>query len=188
MTLPDEPEVVESREQAEALMQRMCRAHGRLRSRSATMDLELAAVRARYKDLLTLSNKLKEGEEALHKWAETEDFASEDAEKRSLELRHGTIGFRKGNRKLRAMAKTTMVLVLEAMKRRGRQFLPWIRRTEEIDLAQMLRDSKGTKRKLKEEDLERVGLEIHRDDNFFIEVKSESIPEAASGGNTTEPS
>jgi phage host-nuclease inhibitor protein Gam len=125
------------------------------------MDAELQAVRDRYCDpILAVQDRVDTYTTLAQEWAE----ANPDrfAKKKSIELTHGTIGFRTGTPKLKLLAKWSVAGVLFAM-RKFQWAREYIRIKESIDRKNLIAD------KIDPETLARIGLRVTRSETFFVE-------------------
>jgi len=108
---------------------------------------------------------------ALNQWAAK--AKDEFAKSRSIEMRHGVIGFRKGKPRLELIGKTSWKDVLAKLKGK---FAAYVRVKKEVNKEQMLADAIAEKQKIKIETLKRFGVKISQDDSFYIELKTENKP------------
>jgi phage host-nuclease inhibitor protein Gam len=132
------------------------------------MEQEIAEIRSRYEQPLSACVQVGDGLfEDLCAWAALNPDAF--AERRSLELLHGRIGFRAGLPAVRQLAGVkadhSVDLLLAACP-------DWVRTKWEIDKEQILADiSKGD---ASEEALRPFGLRIERAETFFAEARREA--------------
>jgi phage host-nuclease inhibitor protein Gam len=134
-------------------------------------DIELQCVKIREK----YADKLAELEEQKATTFDTlQAYASENkgdlfTKKKSLDMVHGTIGFRTGTPKLKTLKGFTWASALQLV----REFLPsYIRTTEEITKDKLLadRDVEGM-----QDNMNRCGIQVIQDETFFVEPKKEEI-------------
>lgn len=134
-------------------------------------DIELQCVKIREK----YADKLAELEEQKATTFDTlQAYASENkgnlfTKKKSLDMVHGTIGFRTGTPKLKTLKGFTWASALQLV----REFLPsYIRTTEEITKDKLLadRDIEGM-----QDNMNRCGIQVIQDETFFVEPKKEEI-------------
>ena len=134
-------------------------------------DIELQCVKIREK----YADKLAEFEEQKATTFDTlQAYASENkgdlfTKKKSLDMVHGTIGFRTGTPKLKTLKGFTWASALQLV----REFLPsYIRTTEEITKDKLLadRDVEGM-----QDNMNRCGIQVIQDETFFVEPKKEEI-------------
>lgn len=138
-------------------------------SAKITADIELQCARIREK----YAGRLAELEDAKDKAFDTlQAFATENqaelfSKKKSLEMAHGTIGFRTGTPKLKTLKGFTWASALQLVK----EFLPgYVRQTEEIAKDKLLADrdveDMGGK-------MAKCGIQVSQDETFFVEPKKE---------------
>lgn len=134
---------------------------------TADIELQCAKIREKYADKLTEL----EGQKAVA-FDTLQAYASENktdlfVKKKSLEMVHGTIGFRTGTPKLKTLKGFTWASALQLV----REFLPsYIRTTEEITKDKLLadRDVEGMC-----DSMSRCGIQVVQDETFFVEPKRE---------------
>ena len=100
---------------------------------------------------------------------------------KSLEMRQGVVGFRWTNRAVRLLRGVTDELVLEALRKLGKKARRWrryIRVKEDLDRRQILADYRPEVARLADKDLERMGIELSREERFYVEPKLEKAPGA----------
>jgi phage host-nuclease inhibitor protein Gam len=151
--------------QVETLVGRMAAVRNQERTVTAQMDELLTAIRRRYEpELLELTRQIETMHAAVQKWAET--HPAQFAPRKSLELRHGTIGFRTGNPRLKTVGRRNWDTVLQALRDAdwGRTY---IRVKEEVNKEQLIADVGS--RALRAEDLLRVGAQVTREESFFVD-------------------
>jgi phage host-nuclease inhibitor protein Gam len=171
---PDLPEI-KSKDEAEAAMA-IIAAVVLLRDRAIhKKNRVMVLAQRRGKHIEELNQRITRQEERLKKWSK--DNLAELGEKKSLELRHGVIGFRRGNRATRCLEGWTWELVLNKMRRLRKRWGSYIKTTEDVNRQQMLSDSRPECGKLSETELKRIGVEIWRDEHFFVDVKIERAKE-----------
>ena len=140
---------------------------------TAEIELKCAQIREKHQDRLSQLQATQD-----------EAFATENqpelfSKKKSLEMVHGTIGFRTGTPKLKTLKGFTWASALQLVK----EFLPgFIRSTEEIakDRLLMERDTDvvnpgdplGEGRPLREV-MAKCGISVVQDETFFVEPKKE---------------
>ena len=89
------------------------------------------------------------------------------SKKKSLEMVHGTIGFRTGTPKLKTLKGFTWASALQLVK----EFLPdFIRSTEEIAKDKLLADRED---ETVAANLGRCGITVVQDESFYVEPKKE---------------
>lgn len=136
---------------------------------AAEIEYQCAKIREKYAD------KLAELEEQKNLAFDTlQSYALDHkgelfTKKKSLEMVHGTIGFRTGTPKLKTLRGFTWASALQLV----REFLPsYIRTTEEISKDKLLtdRDVDGML-----EEMGRCGITVVQDETFFVEAKKEEV-------------
>jgi phage host-nuclease inhibitor protein Gam len=132
-----------------------------------TMDKRLTEVRAQFEERLgELDETIDELFDDLNAWAvlHPDEFAS----KKSLDLTHGTLGFRTTPPALKPAKGVKWDHVLDMLKCRGMQ--SYVRQAEEVNKEMLLQDREtiGT------EKLARLGLEVRQDEKFYAEPKLEA--------------
>lgn len=146
---------------------------------TAEIELKCAQIREKHQDRLSqLQATQEEAFDTLQTYA-VENQAELFTKKKSLEMVHGTIGFRTGTPKLKTLKGFTWASALQLVK----EFLPgFIRSTEEIakDRLLMERDTDvvnpgdplGEGRPLREV-MAKCGISVVQDETFFVEPKKE---------------
>lgn len=137
------------------------------------MDEEIAETRARYSKsnpllsdpctslgLAAIREEIDVMTERAQLWAKA--HPEKFAKRKSIELTHGTIGFRLGTPKLKALAKWTMAKVLQALK--DNKVSEYIRVKETIDKKALLKDAKDVA-------IDQFGLRVVREETFFVDPK-----------------
>lgn len=157
-----------TRDQAETAMAEFAKSANDLSAIEAKMNSELAAIREKYQDRITeLNDKKDEQFEVL------EVFANETNEswgkKKSLDLVHGTIGFRTGTPKLKYEkgfnGKSVVAILAE-------KFPDYVRTVTEINKEKLIADRENDGfQKL----CEKAHISIDQDETFFVESKSEAL-------------
>ena len=152
----------------EAIMQDVAVADAAVREITAQMDAEIALIRAKYADELDIQrSRIDSATESLESWAvlhKEECFA----QKKSLELTHGVIGFRLGTPGVRLLSKVKSDQALAMMKEK----LPaYVRTVEEVDKAAILADYAG--HALEAAELRACGMQVTQTEKFYANPKSE---------------
>lgn len=134
---------------------------------TAEIELKCAKIREQHQERLSQLQTIQE--EAFDK---LQTYALENQEelfnkRKSLEMVHGTIGFRTGTPKLKTLKGFTWASALQLVK----EFLPThIRTTEEIAKDKLLADRDDEKVSA---NLSRCGITVVQDESFFVEPKKE---------------
>ena len=126
-----------NRETADEAFATYAKADESINKINAEIELQCAKVRERYADrLAALGDERDKAFDTLQAFA-TENQAELFTKKKSLDMAHGTIGFRTGTPKLKTLKGFTWASALNLVK----TFLPsYIRQTEEIAKDKLLAD------------------------------------------------
>lgn len=142
-------------------------ADAKLAKVNATMDEQITRIREKYSDDILKLQDLKD-----KNFEVIQAFAQENREdlftkKKSLDVAHGTFGFRTGTPKLKTLKGFTWASALNLIK----AFLPdYIRVNEEPAKDKLLADRELPSVAV---NLEKCGIEVVQDETFFIELKKE---------------
>lgn len=154
------------REGMEALVHEICELTIQKDSTTVLMDQELAFVRGKYEARLAEYGERLEARMAVAKdWCERnpEEFGA----RKSIEMTHGTVGFRTGTPKLRPLSGWTW----EKVKNVAGMILPdYIRTKAEVDKERILAD-----REILAPMLGKIGVRVDQDESFFVEPKREEL-------------
>ena len=130
------------------------------------MDVQITKIRDKYSDELAKLTEEKTGAfEIIQTYAENNraDFGK----KKSMELTHGTIGFRTGTPKLNKRKGFTW----ESVKNLCKEFLPaYIRTQEEVNKEKLLADRDEPTISAV---FAKIGVQVDQDETFFVEPKKE---------------
>ena len=158
-----------TREAAEEAFGIYAKTDAQIEKINAEIDLQCAKIREKYQQKLgELACDRECAFDTLQTYA-TENQAELFAKKKSLDMAHGTIGFRTGTPKLKTLKGFTWASALQLVK----EFLPdFIRKTEEIAKDKMLADREcdGMIEKLS-----KCGITVAQDETFFVEPKKEDV-------------
>lgn len=150
---------------------------------NADIELQCAKIREKYQDRLSaLTTGRDAAFDTLQSYA-TENQAELFTKKKSLDMAHGTIGFRTGTPKLKTLKGFTWASALQLAKK----FLPvgYIRQTEEIAKDKLLADREldevaiydtptGEERiGTMKEAMASCGIQVVQDETFYVEPKKE---------------
>lgn len=142
-------------------------ADAKLAKINATMDEQITRIREKYSDdIMKLQDVKDKNFEVIQAFAQ-ENKDSLFSKKKSLDLAHGTFGFRTGTPKLKTLRGFTWSSALNLIK----AFLPdYVRVIEEPAKDKILAD-----RELPNvaANIGKCGIEIVQDETFFIELKKE---------------
>lgn len=157
-----------NRDQAERVIGEYAHVDAKIQELTAEMDQKMTKIRDQYADKL---DPLKETRE--EKFKVLQFFAEKNKtlfdKKRSIDLTHGVLGFRRGTPKLKTKKGITWAAVVEL----AREFAPeWIRTKEEPakDIMISLRDEPEAVEKMA-----KVGVLVENDESFFVELKKEEV-------------
>lgn len=142
------------------------------------LDEEITRARDKYSETLASFNQQIESKsERLREWAELnpDEFPKG---KKSLELTHGTLGFRTGTPKLKTISRKTWAAVLETIKRIGLNV--WIRSEESVNKEKIIAEARGASadqvpQEWVAEKMRIIGVQVVQDETFFIEPKLEEL-------------
>ena len=135
------------------------------------MDEQITKIREKYAADLA---DLKEVKTTSFETIQTYAVNNRDAfgKKRSMELTHGTIGFRTGTPKLKLLSKFTWEKSVEMLK----VLLPeYVRTTDEAAKDKLLADRESPEVSALFAD---CGIKVDQDESFFVEPKKEVLQEA----------
>ena len=154
-------------EQANDAFANYAKADAQINKINADIELQCAKIREKRADELTrLDAEREEAFDTLQAYA-VENKAELFTKKKSLDMTHGTIGFRTGTPKLKTLKGFTWASALNLV----REFLPsFIRTTEEIAKDKLLadRDAEGMGEKMAQ-----CGITVTQDETFYVEPKKE---------------
>ena len=138
---------------------------------TADIELQCAKIREKYQTKLSELDT-----EKTHSFDILQSYATENkddifSKKKSMDMAHGTIGFRTGTPKLKTLKGFTWASALQLVK----EFLPcYIRTTEEITKDKLLADREGDEMVGK---MAKCGITVVQDETFFVEPKKEDNEE-----------
>ena len=172
-----------SRETADEAFAAYAKSDAQISKINAEIELQCAKIRERYADrLATLTIERDNAFDILHAYA-TENQAELFTKKKSLDMAHGTIGFRTGTPKLKTLKGFTWAAALQlAIK-----FLPinYIRQTQELAKDRLLADREATdipvydtptgdpRTTTMTEAMAICGMQVVQDETFYVEPKRE---------------
>jgi len=166
-------------EQANDAFANYAKADAQINKINADIEQQCAKIREKRADELTrLSDEREKAFDTLQAYA-VENQAELFTKKKSLEMTHGTIGFRTGTPKLKTLKGFTWASALQLVK----EFLPgYVRQTEEIAKDKLLadRDSDvmvagdplGPGKPMREQ-MAKCGIAVTQDETFYVEPKKE---------------
>lgn len=164
-----------TREGADDAFARFAKADSQISKINAEIELQCTKVREKYAmKLAALGAERTLAFDTLNSYA-VENKDALFAKKKSLEMAHGTIGFRTGTPKLKTLKGFTWAKALPLVK----EYLPgYIRTTEEVAKDKLLADRDGTVTvggedvKMTDE-MAHCGIEVVQDESFYVEPKKE---------------
>ena len=156
-----------SQEQANEAFASYAKADAQIQKINAEIELQCARIREKQADRLSqLDAEREQAFDVLQAFA-VENQAELFAKKKSLDMAHGTIGFRTGTPKLKTLKGFTWASVLQMV----REFLPgYVRTSEEVAKDKLLadRDEEGMTDKMA-----KCGITVAQDETFYVEPKKE---------------
>lgn len=156
-----------SQEQANEAFASYAKADAQIQKINAEIELQCARIREKQADRLSqLDAEREQAFDVLQAYA-VENQAELFAKKKSLDMAHGTIGFRTGTPKLKTLKGFTWASVLQMV----REFLPgYVRTSEEVAKDKLLadRDEEGMTDKMA-----KCGITVTQDETFYVEPKKE---------------
>lgn len=172
-----------TREAAEEAFAQYAKADASVNKINAEIELQCAKIREKYQSqLVKLTGERETAFQTLEAFA-SENKAELFTKKKSLDMAHGTIGFRTGMPKLKTVKGFTWASALTLVKK----LLPadYVRRTEELDKERLLSDRElnevrvcdvpgGEIRKVPmREAMASVGIYVVQEETFYVEPKKE---------------
>jgi phage host-nuclease inhibitor protein Gam len=155
--------------QAEEAFADYATANSFIKKKTAEMELQITKVREKYQSDLADQVKILEAKNAVLMQYALENEQLFD-KKKSIDLTHGTIGFRTSTPAIKALKgftlKSAAVLIKEFMG------LKYIRTVEEINREAIIADREDSK----VTDLfPKCGIEVVQNETFFVEPKEEAV-------------
>ena len=156
-----------TREAAESAFGQYAKADAEINKINSVIELACAKIREKHADrLAALAEEREQAFDTLQAFA-TENQAELFTKKKSLDMTHGTIGFRTGTPKLKTLKGFTWASALNLVK----EFLPsFIRTSEEVAKDKLLadRDEEGMTEKMA-----KCGIQVVQDETFYVDPKKE---------------
>lgn len=166
MTAP----LVKTREQAEQILGDIAALTLDRNAQTIEMDRQLTGIREHFeRPIADLKERIAEKTALLESWAANhpEEFGA----KKSIDMMHGTFGYRTGNPKLQPLLRKTWAKILETLKTLG--FGGYVRTKEEVNKEALLSDaSQGV---ITPADLKAIGIAVVQDEAFFVEPNLEPL-------------
>lgn len=156
-----------TREEAEAAMRDLCIASCKIDAKTAKMNESLARIRAEFDaDISSLSETAELLRSKIQSWADKNP--GEFARKKSVDMVHGTCGYRftpPAVRTLRGVTWEKAVALVESIRP------DFIRVKKEADKEALL----AAREVFTEQDYTQLGLRIDSAEKFFVDVKKDSV-------------
>ena len=157
---------IETRDELEAAVGRISAKVSARDAIIAQLETEINACRSLHEPFITTyGEEINADFEACQRWAEANPSAF--ATKKSLDLMHGTIGFRTSTPRLKLLSGWTWNRVLETLA--VNKLTDYIRQKQEPDKERLLADRET----LTDSTLKRVGVTVAQDETFYIDPKRE---------------
>lgn len=155
-----------TQQEAEDELSIYAEADARLQKLVAKLELEIIKIREKYnQEIIELNETIEDKTKILNQFAD--DNSELFQPKKSLELLHGTIGFRIGKPKLKLLRGFTWASVTQLLK----EFLPeYVRKAEEPMKDKLLADRENESVNKK---FPKLGIKIIQEETFYIEPKKE---------------
>ena len=154
-------------EQANDAFAQYAKTDAQIQKINADIELQCAKIREKHADELTrLGEEREQAFDTLQAYA-VENKPELFTKKKSLDMAHGTIGFRTGTPKLKTLKGFTWAAALQLVKDKLQSY---IRTTEEIAKDKLLadRDEEGMMEKMAT-----CGITVTQDETFYVEPKKE---------------
>lgn len=166
------PTTILTRAHAEELLGEIATLTIEQRAQKNELDRELTAAREKYEAPLgALTKQIEERTVILESWASANpgEFPKQ---RKSIELLHGTLGYRTGTPKLKTLPKWTWDRVLEKLRELGKPVLGFIRTKEEVNKEAIL--NAVAEGHLLDREERNFGVAVVQDEAFFVEPKLET--------------
>lgn len=164
-------EALTSRADAQTALESYSKAEAKLKKIEATIEEKCQKVREQYTlDIEDHQSKMKQQFDLLQDFAEHNPDEFKDS--RSIDLAHGTIGFRTGKHQLKTKKGFTWDAVINLMKVKAKTFL---RTKIEVD-KQALINNREDKKVVKL--MDSIGVEVVQEESFYVDTKSEELVES----------
>lgn len=161
---------IQTRQQMERVVADICELTIFRDAQTAAMDKRLMEIREEYELTLSRCQEDLDAKRALAQaWAEANP--AEFGGRKSIDMVHGTVGFRTGMPKLKLLTGWTWDRVKDALL--NGKFRDYIRTKQEVDKERLLAD-----REQIGEAMRTVGCRVVQDEPFFVEPKRDAQEEA----------
>lgn len=178
-----DPLLIETRDQAEAAVAQITALTLQLNDETNQQNAKLILARKHDQAIKALEERRARYEEAVEAWARRNRKSlrldGQPGEKKSIELRQGKIGFRWGPRKvslLKGFTEEVVLARLRGLAKKAKHWARYIRVAEALNRSQVLDDARPEAGLLSGKDLTRIGLEVLREESFYVEPKLEPVP------------
>ena len=166
-TPPAKP--VKNRNDAEQLLGAIAKDTGDLKILNDNLAVELTRARLRLQFLREdLEKRLKENYALLEQFAVSQR-KTVFAEKKSLVLAHGTIGFRTGPPQLKLLSRWTWDKVLLGLTG---AWVKYVRNKPDVNRQAILADAAAEPRQITDAALSKMGVKVFQAEAFYLELKS----------------
>lgn len=158
-----------NRDQAERVIGEYAHVDAKIQELTAEMDQKITKIRDQYADKLDPLRETRDEKFKVLQFFAEKNKALFD-KKRSMDLTHGVLGFRRGTPKLKTRKGITWAAVVELAK----EFAPdWVRTKEEPakDIMIAMREEPEAV-----ERMNKIGVLVDNDESFFVELKKEEVP------------
>lgn len=182
-----------TREQADDAFASYAKSDAQIQKINAEIDLQCAKIREKHADRLSVLTIERDAAFDILQNFATENQSKLFSKKKSMDMAHGTIGFRTGTPKLKTLKGFTWASALTMVKK----LLPgYIRQTEEIAKDKLLADRErdldliefpllnsdgadidgqtGTGIKSMRSAMAECGLEVVQDEAFYVEISKQA--------------
>lgn len=155
--------------EANEVMASYAKANSKIAEIKSKMEKDFTKIREKYADEISENVEIVETSfEKMQIYAQANSKLFE--KKKSLETSHGTIGFRKGQFKLKNKKGFTWAAVLELLKAKGKKGSKYIRSKEEIAKDLLLANREDEKCMAL---MDEIKIDVVQDETFFIDLKKE---------------
>ena len=156
--------LIQTRADAERLLGEIAKLTLERNSMTIEMDHQLTVTRETFEpDISACKKQIEEKTALLESWAAGNP--AEFAGKKSIDMLHGTFGYRTGNKQLKPVMRKTWAKILETIKTLG--FGGYIRNKEEVNKEAILSDA--AQDLLTPDALKAIGVAVVQDEAFFVE-------------------
>ncbi|MFJ1424959.1 host-nuclease inhibitor Gam family protein [Capnocytophaga canimorsus] len=157
-----------TKEQMETAFSEYATADAQLAKISATIDVQITAIREKYADKIAKLQETKDANFDILQAFAVENKDELFSKRKSMESIHGTLGFRTGTPKLKTLKGFTWGAVTNLLK----EFLPgYVRTVEEPAKDKLLADRDNEEVNTL---FGKVGISVVQDETFFVEPKKEA--------------